>query len=66
MNAIAIQVPPPVRAEDVEEQRLADVDKEFVGYYGPDWVAWKDWQVATYLDAVARAHAEFAPEGVAA
>ncbi len=66
MNAVAVQVPPPVRAEDVEEARLAEVDKEFVGYYGPDWSAWKSWQVETYLDALAKAHAEFTSEGVAA
>ncbi|MFF7096349.1 hypothetical protein ACFY9A_28740 [Streptomyces rubradiris] len=50
---------------DVEERRLAEVDTEFLTLYGPDQAAWKRWQVETYLDAVTRVHAEFAP-GVAA
>ena len=49
---------------DVEESRLAQVDEEFVGYFGPMWRDWHPWQVKQYLDALAKVHAEFAPEGV--
>jgi hypothetical protein len=66
VNAIAVQVPPPVRAEDVEEARLVEVDQEFLEYFGPDFAGWKPWQVEQYLDALEKAHAEFAPEGAAA
>jgi hypothetical protein len=66
VNAVAVQVPPPVRAEDVEEARLVEVDQEFLEYYGPDFASWKPWQVENYVNAIAAAHAEFAPEGVAA
>jgi hypothetical protein len=51
---------------DVEERRLVEVDEEFTGYFGPMWREWQPWQVAQYLDALAKVHAEFAPEGVAA
>lgn len=51
---------------DVEESRLAAVDVEFVDYYGPDWRRWQRWQVENYLAAIAKVHAEFAPQGVAA
>jgi len=56
----------PVRAEDVEEQRLAEVDAAFVEYFGPVFSSWLPWQVESYLAAIARVHAEFAPSGVAA
>jgi hypothetical protein len=56
----------PVRAEDLEEARLAEVDAEFVHDFGPDFAGWLPWQVEQYLDAVAKAHAEFSPKGVAA
>ncbi|MET8826020.1 hypothetical protein ABZX40_13185 [Streptomyces sp. NPDC004610] len=65
MNAAAITSPVMVRAEDVEESRLAEVDTEFTDYYGPDWTRWRRWQVENYLSAIALVHAEFAPEGVA-
>jgi hypothetical protein len=51
-----------VRAEDVEESVLAEVDAEFQAMYGPNWRRWERWQVAQYLDAVGKAHAEFAPD----
>jgi hypothetical protein len=65
VNAVAVAVPVMVRAEDVEEQRLAEVDTEFVDYFGPDIARWKPCQVEQYLDAIAQVHAEFAPQGVA-
>jgi hypothetical protein len=65
VNAVAIQVPPPVRAEDVEEQRLVEVDTEFLEYFGPDFASWKPWQVENYVNAIAAAHAEFSSEAVA-
>jgi len=66
VNAAALQVPVMVRAEDVEEARLVEVDTEFLDYFGPDWTRWQSWQVAQYLDALAKVRAEFAPEAVAA
>lgn len=65
MNAAALWAPM-VRAEDVEEARLAEVDVEFHDYFGPDDLRWLPWQVEQYLSAIAAVHAEFAPEGVAA
>jgi hypothetical protein len=62
VNAVAIGVPVMVRAEDVEESRLAEVDAEFVDYFGPDWQAWKPWQREQYLAAIEKVHAEFAPQ----
>lgn len=56
----------PVRAEDLEEARLAEVDAEFVRDFGPHFESWLPWQVEQYLDAVAKAHAEFSPQAVAA
>ncbi|MEU3280521.1 hypothetical protein [Streptomyces antibioticus] len=56
----------PVRAEDLEEARLAEVDAEFMRDFGPDFAGWQPWQVEQYLDAVAKVHAEFSPQGVAA
>ncbi|MFJ8146622.1 hypothetical protein ACIQ6R_16345 [Streptomyces sp. NPDC096048] len=66
MNAVAISVPVMVRAEDVEEARLAEVDREFTEYFGPNWRRWKPWQVEQYVAAIEKVHAEFAPQGVAA
>jgi hypothetical protein len=62
VNAVAISVQAEPRAEDVEESRLAEVDAEFVDYFGPDWQAWKPWQRDQYLAAIAQVHAEFAPQ----
>lgn len=56
----------PVRAEDLEEARLAEVDAEFVHDFGPVFASWVPWQVEQYLAAVARVHAEFSPTAVAA
>jgi hypothetical protein len=61
VNAVAVAAPLPVRAEDMEEQRLAEVDQEFLDYYGPDWSHWPAWQQENYLSAIAEVHAEFAP-----
>lgn len=61
MNAAALWAPPMVRAEDVEERSLVEVDTEFLDYFGPDQRSWKPWQVEQYLQAIASAHAEFAP-----
>ncbi|WP_318205325.1 hypothetical protein [Streptomyces sp. SCL15-4] len=55
-----------VRAEDLEEARLAEVDREFMTDFGPDWASWLPWQQEQYLTAIERVHAEFAPQGVAA
>ena len=55
-----------VRAEDVEEARLAEVDAEFIHDFGPVFASWQPWQVEQYLSALARVHAEFGPSGVAA
>jgi hypothetical protein len=55
-----------VRAEDVEEQALAEVDSEFMARFGPLADRWEPAQVEQYLTAIARVHAEFAPMGVAA
>jgi hypothetical protein len=65
VNAAAMWAPM-VRAEDVEEARLAEVDTEFVDYFGPDQGSWEPWQVEQYVAAIEKAHAEFAPQGVAA
>ncbi|RSS92510.1 hypothetical protein EF919_18435 [Streptomyces sp. WAC02707] len=46
---------------DVEERRLAQVDTEFLDYYGPRQSSWQRWQVENYLAAIAAVHAEFAP-----
>jgi hypothetical protein len=54
-----------VRAEDLEEQALAEADAEFHDYYGPE-SGWVPWQQENYLAAIAQVHAEFAPEAVAA
>ncbi|GHH29942.1 hypothetical protein [Streptomyces rubradiris] len=54
-----------VRAEDLEEARLAEVDQEFLEMYGPDWAAWEPWKRELYLTAIEQVHAEFIP-GVAA
>lgn len=54
------------RVEDAEQGRVAEVDTEFVDYFGPDWTHWLPWQVEQYLAAIAKVHAEFAPQGVAA
>ncbi|MFE1192862.1 hypothetical protein ACFW6E_08685 [Streptomyces olivaceoviridis] len=51
-----------VRAEDLEETRLAEVDHEFLEYFGPDWVHWQPWQQEQYLAAIAKVHDEFAPQ----
>ena len=48
-----------VRAEDVEETELANLDREFTEYFGPNWRRWQPWQVEQYLDAVAKVHAGF-------
>lgn len=64
MNRAAIGALEMVRAEDVEEQRLAEVDQEFLDYYGPDWTRWQPWQQENYLAAIAQVHAEFAPQQV--
>ena len=61
MNAVAVAAPLPVRAEDVEESRLAEVDVEFTDYFGPDQWRWQPWQLEQYLTAIAKVHAEFAP-----
>jgi hypothetical protein len=66
VNRAAVGAPRMVRAEDVEESRLAEVDQEFLDYYGPDWTRWKPWQQENYLAAIEKVHAEFAPKGVAA
>ncbi|MET9012263.1 hypothetical protein ABZX74_15295 [Streptomyces olivaceoviridis] len=55
-----------VRAEDLEETALAEVDAEFLEMYGPDWASWEPWQRELYLTAIEQVHAEFAPQGVAA
>ncbi|MFJ6667482.1 hypothetical protein [Streptomyces sp. NPDC091383] len=55
-----------VRAEDLEESALAEVDVEFHEYFGPDESRWLPWQVEQYLDAIAKIHARFSPQGVAA
>lgn len=57
-----------VRAEDLEEARLAEVDREFMTDFGPDWASWQPWQQEQYLNAIDQVHAEFAPhpQGVAA
>jgi hypothetical protein len=54
-----------VRAEDLEEQALAEVDAEFHDYYGPE-SGWVLWQQENYLAAIARVHGEFGSQGVAA
>ena len=56
----------PVRAEDLEEARLAEVDAEFMRDFGPVYASWLPWQREQYLAAIERVHAEFAPQGVAA
>jgi hypothetical protein len=56
----------PVRAEDLEEARLAEVDAEFIRDFGPVFASWLPWQVEQYLAAVAKVHVEFSPLGVAA
>lgn len=55
-----------VRAEDVEEARLVEVDAEFIHEFGPVFASWLPWQVEQYLSALEKVRAEFAPEGVAA
>ena len=39
----------PVRAEDLEEARLAEVDAEFIRDFGPVFASWLPWQVEQYL-----------------
>jgi hypothetical protein len=56
----------PVRAEDLEEARLAEVDAEFVRDFGPVFADWLPWQVEQYVTAIELVHAEFSPMGVAA
>ncbi|MCG0066536.1 hypothetical protein CFC35_05440 [Streptomyces sp. FBKL.4005] len=51
-----------VRAEDLEEARLAEVDQDFMDYFGPDWARWRPWQQEQYLAAIEQVHAEFAPQ----
>ncbi|MFE9398602.1 hypothetical protein [Streptomyces flavidovirens] len=51
---------PIIRAEDLEEQALAQVDADLHDYYGPERY-WKPWQIETYLDAIAKVHQQFAP-----
>ncbi|KOV86111.1 MULTISPECIES: hypothetical protein [unclassified Streptomyces] len=51
-----------VRAEDLEETRLAEVDTEFLEMYGPDWASWEPWKRVQYIAAIERVHAEFAPQ----
>ena len=57
-----MSAPVMVRAEDVEEARLAEVDTEFVDYFGPDVWRWQRWQVEQYLAAVEKVREEFGAE----
>jgi hypothetical protein len=66
LRMVQLSFGPLTARADVEESRLAEVDAEFTSYYGPDQRSWKPWQVETYLTAIERVHAEFAPQGVAA
>lgn len=50
------------RAEDLEEQALADADQLAHLAYGRDEKAWTGEQQARYLDLIDTAHAEFTPD----
>lgn len=50
-----------VRAEDLEEFRLAEVDQEFMTDFGPEWAHWEPWQREQYIAAIEQVHAEFTP-----
>ena len=51
---------------DMQQRVLAEVDQEFLDYYGPDQRAWKSWQVETYETAMAQAFAGFASQNLGA
>ncbi|WP_199546653.1 hypothetical protein [Streptomyces sp. N35] len=55
-----------VRAEDVEEQELARVDRVAHEAYGRDESMWTPWQWSDYFAAMDTARAQFTPEQVAA